>query len=436
MALNSFYQAQGKNHECRPGQPVAAPIFRLPYELLVTIFTMVAEGISKEMNTHPCMGWAFLMLVCKHWREVGLNTPRLWRTIWVTANPIALRYRLSLSVGCTIDVILGRTAAVNHLGIPLLLPYAAHIRSIRTLSDFDIKELPSIRPLFQVPLPVLEKLNIHQKPSIRRVKELKGKVDLGLCQALLPRVRTFEANRFVVFPSSPDFWSSLSKLKVRLHATASFPMHVDELLAVLASAPQLESLHLTSPSCSLRHFHGRTDAVGARGQRRWGFSLAHLRSVDIEGPPLPFLAPILERIDSPVLSRFYVNTTVPTHMGALQSVSLILPPGIRRIVLRHCSFLSFWCHPMQPQMLISNTPRNGHSDTSNAYRKFCHVWLLVLGPSWRPLLLASALSVLCDTFARAPLEKLKLVGWRNPDLSDLWTSLSKTFPTLRSLGLH
>ena len=84
------------------------------------------------------------MLVCRHWRNVGINTPHLWRTIFVTRNLESLNYRLEKSLGCTIDVIFdgskydeGNTAA-----LPLLLahqaPHGLLLRLKRRLPDLTL----------------------------------------------------------------------------------------------------------------------------------------------------------------------------------------------------------------------------------------------------------------------------------------------------------
>ena len=53
------------------------------------------------------------MLVCRHWRDVGLSSPWLWRRIILTEDSKSLQYRLSRAVGRTIDVFLSDNAATN-----------------------------------------------------------------------------------------------------------------------------------------------------------------------------------------------------------------------------------------------------------------------------------------------------------------------------------
>ncbi|KAH9913681.1 uncharacterized protein BXZ73DRAFT_55393 [Epithele typhae] len=86
-----------------PRRP-AAPISRLPVELLSTIFLLTAHTPDQDTDEEdqgsitPCLSLSsttpdVLAAVCKHWREVALGTPRLWTRICVTIGDIVYSRR-------------------------------------------------------------------------------------------------------------------------------------------------------------------------------------------------------------------------------------------------------------------------------------------------------------------------------------------------------
>ncbi|KAI0369208.1 hypothetical protein BV20DRAFT_968409 [Pilatotrama ljubarskyi] len=71
-------------------------IARLPPELLSEVFLHVAKSSYEERknNYHPYYGgsrfyaWITVSHVCRNWRAVALNTPRLWGHIILTSRPV------------------------------------------------------------------------------------------------------------------------------------------------------------------------------------------------------------------------------------------------------------------------------------------------------------------------------------------------------------
>jgi len=64
-------------------------IFRLPTEILVTIFVHCARDYHSKVSGHrtptaPC--WVNVSYVCRHWRNVALNCSTLWTYLFVTSQ--------------------------------------------------------------------------------------------------------------------------------------------------------------------------------------------------------------------------------------------------------------------------------------------------------------------------------------------------------------
>lgn len=60
-----------------------SPIYRLPPEILGTIFICVARSVFDLTRPY---GWIRLTHACYEWREVALHTPRLWSHIYLVRN--------------------------------------------------------------------------------------------------------------------------------------------------------------------------------------------------------------------------------------------------------------------------------------------------------------------------------------------------------------
>ncbi|KZV62682.1 hypothetical protein PENSPDRAFT_555458, partial [Peniophora sp. CONT] len=60
---------------------LACPIFSLPPEVLSRVFFLCADDNDALCN----LRWTKLMLVCRHWNAVALNTPELWS--FIDLNP-------------------------------------------------------------------------------------------------------------------------------------------------------------------------------------------------------------------------------------------------------------------------------------------------------------------------------------------------------------
>ncbi|TBU36351.1 hypothetical protein BD309DRAFT_985006, partial [Dichomitus squalens] len=311
------------------------PIARLPTELLTTIFSLVAPFETSDSDVWDAktwMGWVPLMLVCRHWRNVGIATPWLWRRISITCNLEALQYRLSRAVDSTIDLFLSRWREDNKKAMPLLLPFARSIRSVqapefpwspleRFEEFFTFDGLPCIRPLFEVPLPALEHIDLS-KLDVLQNRQLEAPFDLGLSEKLHPSVRRFIVTSHIKIPSTPSFWSVLRELDIRFDPSANRWTRLDDFLQVVAGAPYLESLIVLGTQVSLPLSSWATPAL-ADDVPTSLYRLARLRIVRLDGM-LTFIAPILQRIDAPALNDpwdFQICSDANWNRGSIRTAA-------------------------------------------------------------------------------------------------------------------
>ena len=100
--LALFHETMFSNNLHHPF-PFSSPIKNLPIELLSYIFSL-----SVNLSTHPCLEEEeeehtpptittksvqvplVLSIVCRLWREVALNTPRLWSSLCITVELVNL----------------------------------------------------------------------------------------------------------------------------------------------------------------------------------------------------------------------------------------------------------------------------------------------------------------------------------------------------------
>ena len=71
-----------------------APISRLPYEVLATIFSLLSVIAWNEGSGH--LAWIYVAHVCHRWRETALNHPCFWSYINLTKlTPVGMAEILS-----------------------------------------------------------------------------------------------------------------------------------------------------------------------------------------------------------------------------------------------------------------------------------------------------------------------------------------------------
>ncbi|KIK07946.1 hypothetical protein K443DRAFT_604757 [Laccaria amethystina LaAM-08-1] len=112
----ALLQSQRRELEIKLEQAVRlqSPVLRLPSELLSSIFIIGVLGMGDE---NPVMV-PTLMLVCRYWAEVALNTPVLWAKISVSPHDSLekARRRLERSKSCPLDIAVNFGPRIEYTG--------------------------------------------------------------------------------------------------------------------------------------------------------------------------------------------------------------------------------------------------------------------------------------------------------------------------------
>ncbi|KAI1794334.1 hypothetical protein LXA43DRAFT_135875 [Ganoderma leucocontextum] len=435
---------------CDECKPRSSPISRLPTELLTTVFAMLANLEERRMdidmdvllkrrtNIQTYMKWVKLMLVCRHWCDVGCSSPRLWRRISITKNPESLQYRLSQTVGCTIDIFFSEDASTNECAMRLLLPFAPHVRSVQADHRFRFDTFPSIKPLFQVPLPSLESVKLL--PERLRAgqprdasADYESWFDLGLSDELHPRLRRLETHR-VVIPPPPISFSALRELVIDLESLRNPPLRPQDVVDVLAHSPRLETLKISASYIMNYPTEGSehpTDIGPATKIRCW---LPYLRMILLDCPYL-FAAAILPAIDAPILAVFCVEVfNMDIQVDAAEFGPLLFPPSLRHMLQQHKQLFvaASGGAAFEIRDVVFLPSRTYRKDEEASNRLLLHVkdYTQDVVP------LEVALYTLCSAFASASLQSLDVLGFKYAPLPDAWRALPTKFPALHSLRIR
>ncbi|PIL23104.1 hypothetical protein GSI_14412 [Ganoderma sinense ZZ0214-1] len=320
--------------------------------------------------------------------------------------------------------------------MPLLLPFARYIRSIETPRYyFPFSGLSSIQPLFQVPLPALE--------CVELATEGGRLFDLGLSRELHPRLRKLEIHRFVVSPL-PLCLSTLQDLAINLRdlrKSTWAALTPECLVNVLAHSPQLVSLKLYfSPLWS--HYYPPDCPIGADRPENLGpptytgrCRLPHLWAIDFHCPYL-FASSVLTELDAPAVTFFHLTVASRFVAEPSEIADRIFPPSLRNTadgkMALFVEFMGDHCfgiRDFEPRPMIQWHEKDPRNQLSFHYFDLTNT----LHP------LDAALSTLCTAFPNTSLQSLKVFGFTAPPtgaVDGAWVPLFTAFPTLSSLMLN
>ncbi|KAJ6481648.1 hypothetical protein C8R45DRAFT_308350 [Mycena sanguinolenta] len=169
----------------RAKRSLAAPIRRLPLELLQDVFLFAvisdtysaASNIQKRVSLRKALGAIRLAHVCSYWRVIALDTGQLWATILLRPSDISGITQLGFHTAHAKSTPL--TILCHEWVEPRVLNKLARLshrwRNVTLHVDCDFKELDGIRQK----IPLLESLSLiytrfttdvfRDAPSLRRV---------------------------------------------------------------------------------------------------------------------------------------------------------------------------------------------------------------------------------------------------------------------------
>lgn len=228
-----------------------SPILRLPTEILSNIFTI---GVLVT-DDNPIMV-PTLMLVCRYWAEVALNTPVLWAKISVSPHDSLekARRRLMRSKSCPLDITINfgpRHEYTNshsideqvYSAVDLFRPVLWRIQSF-SLTVPNRPQAYTALLRCQEDAPLLKHLTIHVYHAMQ--DDIYSKPHFPLFNSGTPSLRTCSLTSFN-FGWDPKLMTGLTILKLGGYFN-SFSPSSSTLLKILRQCPELEELSLKNMS--------------------------------------------------------------------------------------------------------------------------------------------------------------------------------------------
>ncbi|KAI0354502.1 hypothetical protein OH77DRAFT_506159 [Trametes cingulata] len=232
-------------------------IQRLPPEILVEIFRFYgAERHARnaalipwpiELPSEHACSWIPLMLICRLWRDIGLDTPTLWREIEVKRRLEWLQLALTRSKDAPLTLIF-YPGNMAHVTVPLLRPHGHRIRKL-VLPPFIFPahgqkiDLPFFLPLLRTRLTLLDELVIVAAAETPDLHKLAGRTMLPLSERHYPALRTLRLARAALL-WTPSVISRLTCLDLRACVIHGPPLPHDQFLSALGTCLNLVELRL------------------------------------------------------------------------------------------------------------------------------------------------------------------------------------------------
>jgi hypothetical protein len=227
-----------------------SPVLRLPSELLSSIFVI---GVSSADDEDPVMV-STLMLVCRYWADVTLNTPVLWSTITISTHDSLdkARRKLVRSKSAPLDITINFSPRVEHTAgvtehvihaMDLIRPALWRTKSFR-LSVPNRPQAHAALLRCQEDAPLLEFLSIRIFHSMQ--EDSYSSPPLPLFKGHTPRLRSCSFTSFN-FGWDVRVISRLRVLKLGGYFNGFSPS-VDVLIKILRQCPELEEFALRNMS--------------------------------------------------------------------------------------------------------------------------------------------------------------------------------------------
>ncbi|PIL23003.1 hypothetical protein GSI_14310 [Ganoderma sinense ZZ0214-1] len=366
--LRNLYTAFGEGLAIVAGlMNAAAPINRIPQELLTTIFALSHETHPPKYSQTPY--WPFeplsaggphqLPKVCRHWRELALQTPTLWNTVvtvlrsqeddrdYCFGRSIYSPKDSDISLGLNVHFAPGPNPRAlcpqrAEKMIQFMLTNSPKIRQLHAWDASSIPDLPSFLQSFDAN--ALEHCAIVQNTGrdvLRDPSPKPGRLlffsngGARLRSLCLLNIRDIPDNEF----------PSLTLLEIGFDRELNVRWEVEDLVEFLAGSPKLEEVYLHYISYWDQHAHSHKDTVSLPP-----VSFPHLQylaftclhrdpnrelDVQIDNPANP-IDYLLSRISIPPTCHMYLDAPVVNEPQAvLKSVTDTLASVCRRVPGKH-----------------------------------------------------------------------------------------------------
>ncbi|KAI0043307.1 hypothetical protein FA95DRAFT_411503 [Auriscalpium vulgare] len=249
----------------------AAPIMRLPPELLVSIFSYLAnqvlfESVPSMDHLPQTAPWVRFTWVCRRWRHIMLANPMLWCDLVLPLPPQWAREMLMRSQHQPLSILYSHEDKIPPGSLAWGLPFDA-LEQVRSI---HVHDLPSIIPgnlshLLSTQAPILEVANFsYMRSHLPRE---------ALFANSAPRLRNLTIYHANALPLS-SFLPSIVSLDIRY--IKNFPHSLPDFIAALQRLKRIEMLALVD---CLDQFSSAPDPPAASQIIR----LTSLNSLEISG---------------------------------------------------------------------------------------------------------------------------------------------------------
>ena len=229
--------------------------------------------------------------VCRHWREVALRTPSLWRRVSLSPHERLWRERIDRARTCTLDVELlpwrevkgggRRSQDLNAYTVQwymyLVLPFIYRWRSLDLLfTDYQPYLWRGALAGCGSPAPALEELSLVYRLNDNTEQFL-------LFSEYAPRLRRLKVDG-IRLAWSPQLFGNLTYLDYTHHGFTSGHQAVDDVISILAVSERLVELHLLFPRGHWAALPSSMDYITRRVRLRY---LKHFQ-LTVDGSDIPF----------------------------------------------------------------------------------------------------------------------------------------------------
>ncbi|KAI0755318.1 hypothetical protein C8Q80DRAFT_425116 [Daedaleopsis nitida] len=403
-------------------------IHDLPNEILVHVFAMFAALTDGQLQRRrskrrqhprlPTSHWVHLMCVCRHWREIGIQTPRLWQIIHVDKTPEWLALSLERSREAPIDIAFRREHVVR-TSLSTVLTVAHRLRKL-LLPHISDANLHILLPLFDTHMPILEEFRLcfrqgSDETSLDPAPPTSAESPLfSFVTTNFPVLRYLRLFR-ATFPWCPPTVSRLRFL--HLHRCCSLDLHLtfERLLDVLDDCTQLEDLHL-------HHFLSTISYLVPATFSRM-VVIPALKSLFFTDTPA-LCRQFLSCFDIPAHITLFVTANIDDSVNFSHARGLfmsMLPQNRDKLHILRCATEASFVYASQ---LGARTADGAGSITLSLY---CE--------SDIDQYTEAALEEFVALFAPAPIEDLRVSCVRGvlPESGDFWSPIFASFPSVRTL---
>ncbi|KAJ8508602.1 hypothetical protein ONZ45_g9140 [Pleurotus djamor] len=281
----------------------------VPSEILVLIFQHLQE-VKDDGQDKLChytdRGWLSVLGVCRAWRELALDSPRLWSRVWLRQNDLReewIKRSKSVPLDFFVDIYNVESAVVESLAM-IVKGEKARVRELIVSSNWDEEMMSFIRLSECTAAPKLQYLSLEDGHATIPSDTMVG------FNWDLPSLRSFQLQGLPLPFPFPSF-SNLTELVILTWGFKTFGqcIRLSSAISILRHHPQLEHLELSH----LDHFDddGATSPSNLSDVR---VSLPRLKLLELFARDTRHLS-LLQHLEYPPTARVILGCS-NTHTNA------------------------------------------------------------------------------------------------------------------------